>query len=202
MAAGNLVTRRLFFAIALDESCRGAVERLIDQLAQRLSLPPGSTKGRIRWIERDNLHLTVRFLGATPETRLAELRAAVEAPFASRGFEVRFDRLGAFPDYGLPRLVWLGASAGAAEAETVQRELEQRLHGIGVTPEGRPFRAHLTLGRFRKPGGATDRRVIRDFTMEPLDPLRVEHITLYESHLSNRGPTYEPLLQVPLSRRS
>ena len=198
MAVGDVVARRLFFAFDIDEPCREALTRLVDELAERLDPLGSGSKGRVKWVERENLHLTVSFLGSIPESRLTEIRSVLEPRFGSRTFELRFDRLGAFPDRGAPRVIWVGASAGAAPAEIAQRELEQRLESIGVPLEGRPFRAHLTLGRFREPSRASQGRAIRDFAMAPIGPLLVDHITLYESHLSNRGPSYDALMRMTL----
>ena len=198
MGAGDALNRRLFFAFELDEGCRAAVERLVDELARRLDAHGGRAKGRVKWVEPENFHLTVKFLGSTSETRLGEIRKLLQTPFDSRPFELRFDRLGAFPDRGAPRVIWLGASAVAPEAEVVQRQLEGRLAAVGVPPEGRPFRAHLTVGRFREPGRREDGRMIREFVLRPVAPLVVDHLTLYESHLSSRGPSYDPLVRVGL----
>lgn len=198
MGAGDALNRRLFFAFELDDVCRMAVERLGDDLARRLDAHGGTAKGRVKWVERDNFHLTVKFLGSTSDTRLGEIRKLLETPFDSRPFELLFDRLGAFPDRGAPRVIWLGASAGAPQAASVQRQLEERLAAVGVPPEGRPFRAHLTLGRFRDPGRREDGQIVRDFMLRPVGPLLVDHLTLYESHLSSRGPAYDPLVRVAL----
>lgn len=198
MAARIDLSRRLFFAFDLDEPCRQAVERLVHDLAKQIDPHGASSKGRVKWVERENFHLTICFLGSTPEQRVEAIRSLLEPPFASRAFELRFDRIGAFPERGTPRVIWLGDPAGAAPAETVQRELEDRLKAVGVPPDRRPFRAHLTLGRFREPARKEDSRIIREFVLNPIGPLVVDHLTLYESHLSNRGPSYEALVRVAL----
>lgn len=199
MAAGDGVTRRLFFAIDLDERCRDSLERLIDQLATCLDASGSASRGRIKWIERRNLHVTVRFLGATTASQLQGIRASLERPLAAQPFEMWFDRLGLFPERGRPRAIWVGAAAGASEAEQVQRELERRLAALGVPAERRPFRVHLTVGRFRASGRSTDRRAIRGCVVESAGPLVVDHLTLYESHLSTGAPSYVSLVRVPLT---
>lgn len=198
MAAGNGLTRRLFLAIDLDEPCRNALERLIDQLGRCIDADKSVSRGRVKWVEPRNLHLTVRFLGATAESQLHEIQASLGQPLAARSFDMWFDRLGVFPARGAPRAIWVGASAGAAEAEHVQQELERRLIAVGVPSECRPFRVHLTVGRFRSSGRSSDRRAIRGWVMEPVGPLLVDHVTLYESHLSTGAPSYVTLVRVPL----
>jgi 2'-5' RNA ligase len=198
MVARDEVTHRLFFAFDLDEPCRQSAQRLVDELAKRIDPRGPGSGGRVKWVERENLHLTVSFLGSTPERRLAAIRVALEPPFHSRTFGLRFDRLGAFPERGAPRVIWIGDSRGTTPAEAVQRELAERLKAVGVPAETRPFRAHLTLGRFRESGGREDGQVIRELTVEPIGPLLVDHLTLYESHLSSRGSSYDALVRVAL----
>jgi 2'-5' RNA ligase len=198
MAVGTAVTRRLFFAIELDEPSRAAISELINRISNRLESDSARGRGPIKWVERENLHMTLRFLGATPEARVLELQKAMARHLSSRPFALRFDRVGTFPERGAPRVVWLGASDGAAEATRARDELEQRLVAINVPPESRPFRPHLTLGRFRGLGRGSERRAIRDVSVGTFEPLHVDHLTLYESHLSSRGPSYARLLTVEL----
>lgn len=199
MAVGTAITRRLFFAIDLDEPSREAVADLINRLSKQLESDPARGHRLIKWVERENLHLTVRFLGATPEKRVLELQRAMGTHLSSRPFVLRFDRVGTFPERGAPRVIWLGASDGEAEAARARDELDERLTAIHIPPESRPFRAHLTLGRFREAAGrGSDGRAIRESGVDGLGGLHVDHLTLYESHLSSRGPRYVPVLTVGL----
>jgi 2'-5' RNA ligase len=197
MAPGSTVTRRLFFAIDLDEPSRSAITELIEELSRRLE-SNGARHTRVKWVERENLHMTLRYLGATPEQRVHELLSILARNLPSRPFVLGFDRVGTFPERGAPRVVWLGASIGAAEAARARDELEERLSAINVAPEPRPFRPHLTLGRFREMGRGSDGRAIRSVEVRAFDGVRVEYLTLYESHLSSRGPRYAPILKVML----
>ncbi len=162
MVAGTAITRRLFLAIDLDEPSRAAIANLMERLKARLESDPARGRGPIKWVERENLHMTVRFLGATPEARVQELEAALIRPFSSKPFVLGFDRVGTFPERGAPRVVWLGASIGAEEAARARDELDERLKVVQVPPEPRPFRPHLTLGRFREPARGLDGGAIRE----------------------------------------
>jgi 2'-5' RNA ligase len=202
MVVGTAITRRLFFAIDLDEPTRAAIANLVERLRERLESDSARQRGPVKWVERENLHMTVRFLGATPEARVQELQAALNRPLSSKPFALGFDRVGTFPERGAPRVVWLGASVGAAEAAHARDELDERLKAVNVPPEPRPFRPHLTLGRFREPGRGSDRRAIREVGVDAFQPMRVGHLTLYESHLSTHGPRYVPVLSIGLGSSS
>jgi 2'-5' RNA ligase len=197
MAPGSAVTRRLFFAIDLDEPARTAIADLIGRLSQRLE-SAGAGSGRVKWVERENLHITVRFLGATPDERVHQLQSTLNRHLSSRPFVLRFDHVGTFPERGAPRVVWLGTSIGAAEAVRARDELEARLRALDVPAEPRPFRPHVTLGRFREMGRGSDGRAIRSVEVKRFDDVRVDHLTLYESHQSSHGPRYAPILRIPL----
>ena len=149
MGAGDGVTRRVFFAIDLDEASRAAIAELIERLSRRLESDPVQRHARVKWVERENLHMTVRFLGATPEGRVQELEALMGRPLSSRPFILGFDRVGTFPERGAPRVVWLGASIGAAEAVRARDELEERLGTIDV-PLSRDHFGPPDVRRFRE----------------------------------------------------
>jgi 2'-5' RNA ligase len=64
--------------------------------------------------------------------------------------------------------------------------------------EGRPFSPHLTLARFRDGGTRSDRQRLAEVRFEPAGGCTIDHVTLYQSRLSRRGPTYTPLVATPL----
>lgn len=203
MAAPRELSRRLFVAIDLDEAIRDALGRVTDRLAVALADGATSSRHRVRWVARERLHVTVRFLGATPTAAVEPLRTALTPGFASPVFELRFDRLGTFPETGRPRVVWAGFSDDGAAVSLVRRELDARLEELGLAADRQRFRPHVTLGRFREPGRAADGRTVRDIAMEDMaviGPMSVQRLTLYESHLSSRGPGYEVLRYTALDR--
>lgn len=141
----------------------------------------------VRWVSTEGLHLTLRFLGPSPPTALAEMepklrRAAEACPPA----EVRLTGLGLFPDRGSPRVLWLGV----ALPETVlalQSACEAAAVEAGFAPESRSFSSHLTLGRWRE-------RVTRPELPEvDLGTARLETLVLFKSDLRPQGAVYIPL---------
>ncbi len=191
------MTRRVFCAFDLDEACRQAATRLVERLCR---VPEFRRHGenRIRWVPPENLHVTVRFLGAMRESAVCELQAVLARPLTSRAFHLQFEGVGMFPDRGGPRVIWIGVTDGAAKAERVCRELDERLARLERVRERRVLRPHVTVGRFRQPGSASVRRAIRGLTMNSFEALLVDHLTVYESHLSSRGARYVPLVRTPL----
>jgi 2'-5' RNA ligase len=146
-----------------------------------------------RWVRPEGVHLTLRFLGDTPPERVEGLRPPLAAAAAAcPPLEARVTELGTFPGPGRPpRVLWLGIAL-PSPALSLQAECERAAVGVGFPPEERPFRAHLTLARFRE-------RVLRpalppvDLGIIPLDTL-----ALVRSELRPGGAVYTPIARFPL----
>jgi 2'-5' RNA ligase len=178
---------------------RAAVEAVADILG-RVG-PPGEARG-IRWVQQEGLHLTLRFLGATPpsvvEPTAAAVRAAVEGHPA---FRVTLGGAGTFPSPDRPRVLWLGIGDGVAALGALVRDLDTRLAEVGWTPSGRPFRPHLTVARTDAApydAGAAAGRALVAAAGERTIAFEADRAVLYRSHLG-RGPArYEVVADAPL----
>ena len=136
-------TPRLFVAVPLDEAARGRVEALVETV--RATEPEG---GGVRWVRLEGVHVTLRFLGPTPEARLPDIVAAVRAAAASSSrMRIRIAGAGSFPSPDRPRTLWLGVTDGADGLAGLASRLDDGLVDAGWERERRPFRAHLTLAR-------------------------------------------------------
>jgi len=183
---------RIFVAVPLGDAARDAVRALVEGVAGD---PDVAAAARLRWAVTDNLHLTIRFLGATSPARVAEAVAATEAAAAaSTPFTARIAGAGAFPSAARPRVVWLGVVDGAPELARLAGRLADDLAARGWPAEDRPFRAHLTLGRADGiPGArrAVDALAAAAATLDA--SWTVDRLVVFESVL-DRGPTrYRPV---------
>ncbi|MBP1633702.1 MAG: 2'-5' ligase [Acidobacteria bacterium] len=186
---------RLFFAVELDEAVRRATSRIASDLARALAAAGGAD---VSWIRPGNMHLTVRFLGETAPDRARDLAAAFAAPLAAPPFELRFSGVGTFPPRGPARVIWVGIEAGHEQLAAVHGEVEGRLRALGIAPEDRPFRAHLTLGRVRTRLGPGAAKAIAGTAAAGVPPCTARELTLFESRLSPHGATYVALARTPL----
>jgi 2'-5' RNA ligase len=132
----------------------------------------------------ENLHLTLAFLGQQPRTRLEELQL-LAATIEATPFELHLDRLGG----GRRGTLWLEPSQMPEPLPVLAGDLQQRLQALGIPPDRRPFRAHLTLVRH---AGARPREAHPDFTW-PIDSF-----VLYASENTPRGVRYRELGRWPL----
>src|SRR5687767_434529 len=140
------------------------------------------------------MHLTLHFFGVADPPLEQRIMEALAVPVRERSFVVSFDTLGFFPERGSPRVLWLGMREGAAELRGVQRRLHEDL---GLPPGEGPFKPHLTLARFRERVSRGKLAKIADIRASA-GPCRIDRVTLYESRLSPKGPTYVKLAEAPL----
>jgi 2'-5' RNA ligase len=158
-------------------------------------------QGQPRWVSVENLHLTLRFLGATPDERIGELSEVVAT--ATRGvtpFRVELTGGGAFPAPQYPRVLWIGIGAGEGELQALARRLNEELERHGWRPDDRPLQAHLTLARTDGVPGADDKaRRLIELAHEVRLDWQADRVVLYKSNLGH-GPThYEALSSAELT---
>jgi RNA 2',3'-cyclic 3'-phosphodiesterase len=143
-----------------------------------------------RWAPRENWHVTLKFLGRT-FPRLAGWVG--EQVAASAGDAVPFETellgLGAFPSATRARVLWAGLDDRAGRMAEIALALDAAL-SREFTPEARPFRPHVTVARSRPPLGLPP--AFAETRVEPV-AFKVEHVTLFRSHLRRPAPRYEPL---------
>lgn len=179
---------RLFLAIEPTPDARTAISDLLSRASGML----GASSTAVRWIARDNLHLTLQFLGEVPPDRRDALVTALQPGFALRPFTVSLDRFGAFPPSGPPRTIWLGVGIGADGVREVHAELARRLARLRFEAEARPYSPHLTVARVRdehRRRAAAVRATLASISVPPI-AWQVTHASLFESDLSGPKPKY------------
>ena len=183
---------RTFFAVELDDASRRAAH----DVAQRLAASPRGDA--VRWVRPESYHVTLRFLGATPRDRIADLVAGAQrATRASAPFEMQLGALAGLPALG-PRVVVLElAPPGPIAALATQ--VEGAVVAAGFPAEPRAFHPHLTIGRIRERRGRAPRL---DPALGPTDavPFAVTSFALFQSDLDAGGARYTPLERIALGQ--
>lgn len=136
---------RAFFAIAVPDPQREALSGYLAECA--------ALAGDFRWVSRDNLHLTLRFVGGV-ERGLVEGIAARAEQEAGGAFSVALGAMGTFRRGALARVVWLGVSEGVEPLRRLTHVLERECRAAGLEQETRSFKPHLTLARAKPRDGA------------------------------------------------
>ena len=156
----------------------------------------------IRWVAPHQYHFTLKFLGETPDDRIAGARQAVErAAERTPPVDLALEGLGAFPPAGPPRIVWAGCGKGRDALISLAGAVEEAFGEAGFPEEPRPFSPHLTIGRVKDPRGVPGRpfrEALERGASAPFGTVAAREIVLFRSDLSPKGPTYVPLVRAPL----
>ena len=185
---------RAFLAVELPDAARSALHRLQQELRH--------AEADVTWVEPTNIHLTMRFLGEMSEAQCGQIQAMSRAAAAQAApIMMKLSALGAFPSAQAPRVVWVGIEQGKAELARLADLLEEGCVQAGVPKADHPFAAHVTLGRVRSPRGRAKLvKQLQELRWTPPAPFVADHLTLFESQLSNAGPAYRILEQFSLRK--
>ena len=154
---------------------------------------------RVRWTRPEGIHLTFKFLGEVAEERLGRIEPALQgACAASRRFRLTARGVGAFPDRGVPRILWLGLQGGVAAAARLWDAIEAAMDRCGFPREARPFHPHLTLGRVVEGPGSGWEAVLTRHRDDTAGEFAVDGCALFRSHLHPSGARYEALQRFAL----
>lgn len=157
----------------------------------------------VKAVEPENLHFTLRFLGdVTHEQKDGLLDVLKEATIDVRPFDVQICGTGTFPDGNKPKVVWVGCTP---EAHDPLRQLADAVDGfadeVGLGPRDKPFVPHLTLARVKRPESRSMEEVVhivRGAKDAEFGSCRVDKVALVESRLTDQGPVYTDIAEVPL----
>jgi len=185
---------RTFVAVEMSEAVRAAAAKVIRQLAKC-----GAT---VKWVEPENMHLTLKFLGDVGTLEIPDVCRAVEDAVAEvPGFTFDVAGVGAFPKIERPRTIWLGVTQGADELAALQKQIEKGLKKLGYPPENRRFSPHLTVGRVKHAGPELVElsEVIKSLGDQSVGTTAVDEVTVFSSELTREGPVYQALSHAGLA---
>ncbi|MEZ0371504.1 MAG: RNA 2',3'-cyclic phosphodiesterase [Candidatus Sericytochromatia bacterium] len=179
---------RLFTALPMPERVLKACGRLQSSLKPDFLQLEG-TSDRVRWSRTENLHLTLNFLGDTSSELIPELLLLLEEVAARTPvLDLTLHSLDAFPKLRQAHvLVWRMAENEALNE--LYTTLSNGMAVLGILPEPRPYRPHLTLARIKPPQPLAE--------LPKPTPLSFEstHVVLFQSVLRPEGPEYTALGQ-------
>jgi 2'-5' RNA ligase len=193
---------RLFVAVELPQAWRDGFEGLMAEMKAALAADSQTKSVRVRWVRPEGIHLTLKFLGETPQGKLEgvnhSLKQAVTAP---PGIRLQIGHVGSFSDRRAPRVVWAGVEGQTKELAALAERVDTWLASAGYTRERRGLTPHLTLARLPEDLSQTEREsvaaITNGFAVPALEPFTVESVSLMRSHLGPGGARYERLAAFP-----
>jgi 2'-5' RNA ligase len=176
---------RTFVCIEIPQSVKERIDELQNDLRK--------TGAGVSWPRPSNIHLTLKFLGDVPASRIDRVSKAVErAASEVTQFEIEVAGTGCFPSARNPRVLWVGFTNIPNKLSDLYSSIESQLEIEGFPREKRKFSPHLTIGRVRTPGtGASvaGQLIARGFKPERF--LATEVIVM-RSDLKPTGSIYTP----------
>jgi 2'-5' RNA ligase len=185
--------RRLFIGVPLPDDAAAAVVSIVDAVRGR-GLPTGARD--VRWVRLDGLHLTLRFLGPTPDESIPRTAEAVRtaARSADGPVDLELAGSGSFPSPHRPRTLWIGVRDASGALTALRTGLEDALVAAGWPPDDRPFHPHLTLARA---DGIAVGPLVADRLAAAIGQdriaARIEQIGLFESVTGGGPARYVPV---------
>ncbi len=185
---------RLFVALLFDADLQAQVA------SQRQRLLEHDPRGQVRWVDPSALHLTLRFIGEEPDSRVDEwVNRLTEALRGREAPVLGAATAGAFPNLARPRILWLGLREHGKRLAPLQAAVEDAARALGSAAERRAFQPHVTLGRVRarrEPAPA----VLPEALRRALTAIRAagrpepqSQVALMQSRLAPSGASYEAL---------
>jgi len=169
---------RLFFALWPNDHIRAAISAQRDQVAHDYVGRPARA---------DTLHLTLLFLGETPELQVPMLLACGDR-IQAQAFTLKIDARSHFLE---ARVAWLGATEPPQALLALHDALSPVVHGAGFTFDEKPYQPHVTVARhcidFPPPCAI------------PVIEWCVDSFVLIDSRATNSGPLYRVLKYWPLN---
>lgn len=188
-----LIMKRLFIAtkIELNKQYMSLLRHLQQQLAC----------DRIVWVDSQLQHITLRFLGETPDAQIPKLKKAMnEVANQTQAFTLSMDKLGIFGSKYAPEILWFGFSEFEAYKMLFER-MEERILDLGFKPNYGNVVPHITLGRIKETQSKKYFwKVFENNQPDFTQSVPITEITLYQSHLQPTGPIYTPLHTVGFRR--
>lgn len=184
---------RCFVALEIPADIRSYLGRLIDRLR--------ACGADVKWVEPDNIHLTLKFLGPVDPGRIAAVASRLEGiPASDRPVAASLSALGAFPDAHRPQVIWCGLAVADDAAHSLWREVERLMAAEGFAPERRGFTPHLTLGRVRSLRRIDACIGLVAHTAIVPQPFICDRLSLVRSDLTPLGPVYHTVHTMQLGR--
>jgi len=166
---------RLFTGIEIPEAIR-----------LRLSLIRSPLSGA-KWIEPDNMHVTLRFVGDI-DARTADEFCDLLAAIRTRPFPVSIRGVGIFGGRD-PHILWAGVEADA-ELDALYRANERAARAAGLEPDTRAFRPHVTLARMRRARHHAVARFLEENGALRVEPFMPTRFVLLSARAGSGGPPY------------
>jgi len=182
---------RSFIAIELPPEIKLELARLQDRLKE-------NGQPRIKWVDPQGIHLTLKFLGNIDLSMVERITAAMtDAASATPVFTLDLRQPGAFPGLSRVQVVWVGLEGDLTTLDRLYCQLEEKTAASGFPPEKRDFKPHLTLARVADEALPEERKRFGVSTVRDKLPRESRLVTLVRIRKSNAKNTEKVIMPKP-----
>ncbi len=177
---------RVFIAVDIDE---GEIIENILMFEEKLK----KSNAKLKLVEKENLHVTLKFIGEVDEKETDLIFDAVER--GSKGFtkfEIEVVGAGVFPSLSRPRVVWVGIKGGADILSRLAASISRSLEQAGFRGDSKPFKPHITVARIKGYSGKIS-YLVKEFSDHIFGKMLVKDVRVKRSKLTPQGPIYTTL---------
>ena len=174
---------RLF--VAVDIPVNSDIEGVVNYVKK---------SGKVKAVERENLHITLKFLGEVSEDKLPDIKNCIEKSCKDfKKFSIKLKGLGAFPSLSRPRVIWIGVDDGKDVLSEIMRRLDVCFQKLGFKKE-KSYVPHMTIARVK----GFIKLDPRPYLKKDFGPVMIEEIKLKKSTLTPKGPIYDDIFVLEL----
>ena len=138
-----------------------------------------------RWVEPEQLHLTLRCIGDVDGSELTSVREAL-AEVRAEALSMQLEGIGFFPPRGNPRVVWVGIRKNE-QLLRLHNRIESVLVRAGLAPEDRKYSPHITLARLKNTPVSRIGAYLAQHGLFSTEEFQANEFLLYSSVLNSRG---------------
>jgi len=135
---------RTFIAVPVPEPLFNLREKLKATISEKT--------GKIRWLRKDQIHLTVKFLGDTTEDSINDVRHVMQKVADEfKPFNISIQKTGCFPKIERPRVMWIGVSGELDKLYQLVEKIQKKLNPLGFPKDEKKYHPHITIARAKYP---------------------------------------------------
>ena len=160
-------------------------------LQKKLKVTISEKIGKIRWLHKDQIHLTIKFLGDTTEDSINDVRHVMQKVADEfKPFNISIQKTGCFPKIERPRVMWIGVSGELDKLYQLVEKIQKKLNPLGFPKDEKKYHPHITIARAKYPQKKTpDISTFLNTSFDPI-PFPIKKVQFISSELFPNGPVY------------
>lgn len=183
---------RVFLAIEIEDYIKDKIKSTQDIIYENNS-------AKIKYVETENIHLTLKFFGEINENKLEKIKNIISSKIENhKPYTLKIVNIGAFPNISRPRVIWTGIKDNDNSTINLIKELDEEFSKIGFEKEKR-YTPHITIGRVKDIYNKENtRQTLEKIKKNYHGKMEVKKIALKSSKLTPSGPIYDTIKEYKL----